>query len=548
MRAFTAKRRGTLWPRLRPSAWVLCLLATVVVLLAPLAGFNVPVGIASSHRATAVPPDTRRPGHLGAALGSTPASVAFLALLRAGGEPVCLESWARTVGLAVQWGSGDSWVTISGTPVAVERSFHVSIETHRGADGSLTWAARRPAKVPGGACGEISGIGALHSFVRPAELGGVRLPPSSPGLSPSQLIDAYDAAPLIARGLTGQGQTIVFFEADAFSSSDVNDFAGAVHNRLDLKVPLGNLGKAEGESTMDIETAHEIVPSAKLVDVNLLASRFRNMSTAATYEAAFAFAARRWPRAIWSISLGSCESDTSIFDSADLMSLNGAVASAESGGTTVFASSGDSGGLDCMPANDAGQPPLDSWQGVSVPASLPAVTSVGGTTLSATPTGRYLGETTWTEPLLMQGSGGGLSKVFARPSWQVGPGTGGLFDSSDMRQVPDVAADANPATGNDIIEAGHVTTGGGTSLATPIWASFTALIDEYLRARGDHALGFLNPELYRLAASSPPFPPLHDITAGGNDFYLATTGYDMVTGLGSPDVWNLARDLALAGQ
>jgi kumamolisin len=461
---------------------------------------------------------------------------------------VCLESWARADGLGVRWQPGDTWVTITGQPAAVDRGFDVSIDTRRDPDGMVFWAANHPATPPRGTCGEVAGIGALHSFVRPTSLGGVRLQASSPGLSPSQLIGAYDATPLTSRGLTGQGETIVFFEADAFSPADLSEFAGAIGDPLELEVPLGNLGKQEGESTMDLETAHEIVPSARLVDVNLLSSRFENMSTAATYETAFAFAARRWPGAIWSISLGSCESDTTIFDAADLMSMNGAVAGAEQNGTTVFASSGDTGGLECMPANDAGKPPLESWQGVSVPASLPAVTSVGGTTLSTTATGQYLAETTWTEPLLLQGSGGGLSRVFARPSWQVGPGTGGSFDPSDMRQVPDVAADANPATGNDIIEDGHVTTGGGTSLATPIWASFTALIDEYLRTRGDKALGFLNPELYRFAVTTPPFAPLHDITVGGNDFYAATTGYDMVTGLGSPDVWNLARDLASSGK
>jgi kumamolisin len=68
-------------------------------------------------------------------------------------------------------------------------------------------------------------------------------------------------------------------------------------------------------------------------------------------------------------------------------------------------------------------------------------------------------------------------------------------------------------------------------------------MDEYLKAHGDPPVGFFNPILYKLANSSVPYPPFHDITRGGNDFYPATTGYDMTTGLGSPDVYNLARDL-----
>jgi kumamolisin len=68
-------------------------------------------------------------------------------------------------------------------------------------------------------------------------------------------------------------------------------------------------------------------------------------------------------------------------------------------------------------------------------------------------------------------------------------------------------------------------------------------MDEYLVANHDHPVGFFNPILYHLANSSVPYPPFHDITVGGNDFYLAAPGYDMVTGLGSPNVYNLARDL-----
>ncbi len=474
------------------------------------------------------------------------AKVSFLAQLRSGADPKCLKAWARSVGLVVAWSPGDSWVSLSGPPANVGRGFDVSIDTRAGAGGRVIWAANRPAKIPIGVCGELAGIGVLHSFVRPAALGDVLLGAASPGLSPSQLLDAYDAEPLISRGLAGQGQTVVFFETDAFSYPDVEEFAHAISRPLSLRYPLGNLGATEGETTMDIETVHEIDPLAKLVDMNLLSSRFANMSTSATYEAAFAFAAHRFPGAIWSISLGSCEDNTNVFDPADLMAMNDAVAAAESSATTVFASSGDSGGLDCMPPDDAGQSPLGSWEGVSVPASLPSVTSVGGTTLSTTATGEYAGETTWTEPLLLQGSGGGLSKVFPRPAWQVGTGTGGFTDSAGAREVPDVSADANPATGNDIVEHGHVTTGGGTSLSAPIWAGFTVLIDEYLDTQGDRAVGFFNPALYKLAQTQFPYKPLHDITTGGNDFYLATPGYDMVTGLGSPDVWNLARDLAAA--
>ena len=300
----------------------------------------------------------------------------------------------------------------------------------------------------------------------------------------------------------------------------------------------------DGESTLDIETVDEIAPRARIVYVNLTANAFNASSEAASFIEAFDAAERNWPGAIWSLSLGWCESDTSVWNATDLRAMNAAVTSAEAAGTTVFAASGDVGGLDCTPPNDAGKPPRSSWQGVSVPASLPAVTGTGGTTLSSTANGAYVGETAWSMPLLSQGSGGGVSTAFPRPSWQTGLGTGGQVDLGNHREVPDVSADADPYTGTAIMEGGRAEQGGGTSLASPIWAGFTVLVDQYLESQGHGAVGFFNPTLYSLAERSLPYPPFHDVTVGGNDFYQATPGYDMVTGLGSPDVWNMARDLA----
>jgi kumamolisin len=188
-------------------------------------------------------------------------------------------------------------------------------------------------------------------------------------------------------------------------------------------------------------------------------------------------------------------------------------------------------------------PPQQSFVGVVVPADLPSVTGVGGTSLSTTANGNYVGETTWSEPLLSQGTGGGVSQVFAQPSWQTGSGTG-QYDPTKTRQVPDVSADADPASGATVVIDGQQQTGGGTSQAAPLWAGFTALLDQYLQQHGGHRVGFFNQTLYELADGSPQYKPFHDVIVGGNDLYPATSGYDMASGLGSPDVWNLARDLA----
>jgi kumamolisin len=460
-----------------------------------------------------------------------PARISFLAELRTAARPRCLESWGRTAGITVSWRAGDAWATITGSAGTVGRAFGVTVSVR----GSAWWASGSP-RLPSAACDEIAHIGAMHSSVRP-DLEGDGVPGN--GLSPSQLLSAYDATPLRRLDLEGQGETVVVFEVDAYRASDLSAFAADVGTPLTLSDPYGNLGKVEGESTMDIETIHEIVPLAHVVDVNLLSSKFSG-STGAVFADAFDLAARRWPGSIWSISLGICEDERAIFNATDLSIMNQAVARAEQTGTTVFASSGDSGGLECMPPSDSGRPPAAGWEGVNVPAVLPSVTGVGGTSLTTTASGQRVRETAWTETLLSQGSGGGVSTKFRVPAWQrsaVGPGAG-------WREVPDVSADADPATGSAIVEGGRAAMGGGTSLATPIWAGFVALVDQYLRTQGKPAAGFLNPALYSLAAGNAPYRAFFDVTLGGNDFYAAGPGYDPVTGLGTPDVWNLARDLA----
>jgi kumamolisin len=121
---------------------------------------------------------------------------------------------------------------------------------------------------------------------------------------------------------------------------------------------------------------------------------------------------------------------------------------------------------------------------------------------------------------------------------QAGPNAG------NARAVPDVAADADPASGAAIVTAGHAQQGGGTSQAAPIWAAIAVLIDQYLHCQGLGPVGFMNPALYHLASTRQPYPPFHDVTRGSNLVDPAGPGYDLATGLGSPDVWNLARDLA----
>ncbi len=452
-----------------------------------------------------------------------------------------LNTWASTHGFATNLFAGGGVAVIAGRPASLGRAFQVSIHDFRAADGQRFYAARGVASLPPALRPVVTGVGRISSFYQVTS-------DYVPGgaLLPGGLLKAYDATPLRSGGFAGGGETVVAFEVDGFSARDLSAFQRqylpASQRSTKLTVVGGQAGPSSGESNLDLETLMEIAPQAHLVYFNLLHNLGANETLTAALLRGFKAVASSYPGAIWSLSLGFCEK---AFGFADLHALDLVLAEAESHGTTVFASSGDSGGLECTPQN-WGPIPTQQDVGVQVPAVLPLVTGVGGTTLSVTSSGAYAGETTWTDPALSQGTGGGVSTLFAQPSWQVGPGLP-TPSGSRPRQVPDVSADANPDTGNAIVSGGSNSVGGGTSLSAPIWAGLTALIDGYLRRNGRAPLGFANPALYRLAAGGARYTAFHDVTIGGNDIYTAGAGYDPVTGLGSPDAWNLARDLAASG-
>jgi kumamolisin len=453
-----------------------------------------------------------------------------IARLRDNSEPRALEQFAAAAGLRVSWKPGDDWAVVNGPALLLGRALHVTIDEFRAPNGRTFYAATAQAHSP---TPDVASLGSIDSYGR-----FVPLDVPNGGLTPSGLLQAYDAAPLAAQGYEGQGETIVFFEIDGYRQSNLDSFATTYH--LPAFTPAavgGQAGPPQGETELDLEVAHAVAPQARLVYFNFSAA-----NSAASMESEFAQVAAQYPGAIWSMSLGACETEWG-FNGTDFATLEAVLEKAEAGGTTIFVSSGDEGGLECTPPGEFGHPPQNSFVGVSLPADFPAVVGVGGTRLSVTTSGAYAGEQAWTEPLLSQGSGGGIS-LFERPTYQVGPGTGVFGSAQPGRQVPDVAAIADPATGAAVYENGSPGVEGGTSLAAPVWAGFMTLIDQYLAHQGLRPVGWANSDLYDIAAQAQLYPPFHDITQGGNAETSATPGYDMVTGLGSPDVWNLARDLA----
>jgi kumamolisin len=443
------------------------------------------------------------------------------------------------LGLAGRWQRGGSSMEIAGPARVMARVFGVRVRRYRANDGQRFWASAQDPQLPiwlrrvVAGTGHLSGyaISGLNPAFRPLRL----VPPN--GLTPSDMLTAYNVRPLRQRGFDGSGQTIAFIEIDGYHQADLDAFTNhfglpAMHP----KVMYGSrLTDVSGETELDMEVAHEIAPGARLLLYNC-SSNCSSTDIVSVEQAA----ARDNPRGVISVSLGGCEvtegatdanAEKSAFDQADAQ------------GESVLVASGDSGAFECL-TEDWGAAPTSQYLGLSCPACAPSVTAVGGTRLSLSQNGTWYREEAWEDPLQTSGTGGGVSTIFGRPAWQTGPGTSNSFNTGNMREVPDVAADADPQTSAEIYVNGSFVEVGGTSQAVPIWAGIAAVMNQYLEANGGHAAGFLNPALYALASQAQAYPPFHDVVTGTNLYYPAGTGYDLATGLGTPNTWNLARDLA----
>jgi kumamolisin len=209
---------------------------------------------------------------------------------------------------------------------------------------------------------------------------------------------------------------------------------------------------------------------------------------------------------------------------------------AAASGITVFVASGDQGAYDCQ-THDWGDLRLStSW-----PGNSPWVVSVGGTLLSVNADGTYRSEAGWEDILSTWGSGGGWNPSAERPGWQRAPGVDDA-SSNGRRQVPDVAAAADPDSAFFVVYRGREEAVGGTSAAAPFWAGVMALTRQYARRKDADVPGYANPLLYAVARSDPA--AFHDVTSGGNRYFRARRGWDYVTGLGSPNVEAFAEATA----
>ena len=204
-------------------------------------------------------------------------------------------------------------------------------------------------------------------------------------------------------------------------------------------------------------------------------------------------------------------------------------------GQSIFAASGDSGAYD-----------NGSTLSVDDPASQPFMTGTGGTQLFVNSGETYNHETAWNNGSQSGGAGGGgISAVWSIPSYQQGLISASSKGSTTMRNVPDISINADQYTGYSIYYGGEWWIFGGTSCSAPLWAAFTARVNQQRLANGMSVLGFANPPLYQIGTGTNYSLDFHDIADGNTNLYYASVaGFDDATGWGSFNGANLLADLS----
>jgi kumamolisin len=399
---------------------------------------------------------------------------------------------------------------LSGTPAALESAFTVSLGRYQLRDGRgpFVGCGRAPALPPGA-------IAVLGLDRRPVAQPHSRKPKATPAVTytPLQLGQLYN----FPAATNGSGQTVAIIElGGGFSASDLAQyFKGLGITSPPSVTAVGVAGAsnqpgsdADAEVMLDIEVVGALAPAAAI------AVYFAPNTDQGFYEAISQAAhdAARKP-SIMSISWGSPE-DSWTGPSRDAM--QSALQDAAALGVTVTVAAGDSGSSD---GESDGRPHVD------FPSSSPDALACGGTRLIAQGT-TISSEVVWNETSANEGAtGGGVSTVFALPVWQEASAVPKAPNGSSGRGVPDVAANADPLTGYQVLVHGQPQVIGGTSAVAPLWAALLARCNQKLGA----SVGDLHPALYQIGTRA-----FRDITAGDNGAYKAGVGWDPCTGLGSP--------------
>ena len=516
------------------------------------------------------------------------------------GDLAQVTSWLKSQGLTVDgFSRARTRVFFSGSAAQVEDVFHTELHRYL-LNGQISLANATEISVPQAISGMVLGVRGLDTF-RPLPRARVARPnftshvSGSHFVSPGDFATIYNLKPLYDNGLDGTGEAIAVVGQTQIHTADIDAFrtaAGLSPKNLQL-VAVNGTGFSSGdevEADLDVEWSGAVAKNAAIFYVYTGSASSQNVFNALEYAIDHNVAP------VITTSYGNCEANLGAFTA----TLRADVQQANSQGQTVMAASGDAGAADCE--TQSAQVAIHGLA-VDSPGSVPEVTAIGGSEFTGDATSSvsggnaaadppYWGATTggndnvssaliyipemgWNDTAAsiaasggLSASGGGVSTVFAKPSWQTA-----LTFADGHRDVPDVSLNASPAHDGSLIcsqaavksngsnatscsagfrdSAGNLSPVGGTSVGAPAFAGIVAILNQATQSGG---LGNINPTLYSLGGTGA----FHDITTGNNIVpctsgtpvsgsasircptsapfqlgYSAAAGYDLVTGLGS---------------
>jgi subtilase family serine protease len=443
-----------------------------------------------------------------------------------------VEKFARSKGFAVaNTPANRLLVHINGTVAQVNKAFHVTMTNYRHPTEKRTFYSpdREPSLELSVAVAHIAGMNNF-SIPRPKYK---RAPPNfrrnAIGSGPNGAYLGSDVRIAYYGGtaLTGSGQSVGLLEFDGYNVSDVTASFAGQSNSVPIQNVLidgatGGSDGDDGEQVLDIVQAASMAPG--LTQIRVYIAPGNSQIGVGDVDVLNQMATDNIAKQL------SCSWGWNPDDTAQLDPIFQEFAAQ---GQTLFVASGDAGAYTGSNATDS-----------SYPAEDVNVVAVGGTDLTTNGAGgAWQSETAWSDS-----SGGPADDGFPIPNWQAGIANSSNQASNTVRNVPDVAIEAN--TDNYACDQGTCSGDyGGTSFAAPRWAGFLALVNQQAVANGNATLGFINPAIYSLGSGPNYNNVFHDITSGNNanghgQSYNAVVGYDLVTGWGSPNGQNLINALA----